>query len=171
MPQLNACAPHHCQQQTGSALILSLVLLLLLTMTAVAGVSDSIVQERMANNVKRANDVFQAAESGLRHVEQQVRNNTLALPTVSCSADACGVPATILNAGRSGAPGADWSALPAAGIENSQQVWYRMVRLGDSGLAVNQQAGAVSTLYRVSVLSQQDTTHTLLEGIYAFTRI
>lgn len=170
MPELDSCPRQHDHHQAGSALIISLVLLLLLTLTAVAGVSDSIVQERMAHNVKRANDVFQAAETGLRHVEQQVHNNTLVLPTANCSAAACDVPATALS-GRSGAPGPDWVLLPAAVSGSDMQVWYRVVRLGDSRLAVNQQPGAISTLYRVSVLSRQNAAHALLEGIYAFTRI
>ena len=171
MPAVTALGSYDCQQQNGSALIISLVLLLLLTLTAVAGVSDSIVQERMAHNVKRTNEVFQSAETGLRYVEQQVRNHVLVLPAVSCSAAACEVPALALAADRAGAPGPDWSSLPVAVAGSDSQLWYRVVRLGDSALAVNQQAGALSTLYRVSVLSQQGATRVLLEGIYAFTRI
>ena len=169
MPAMRVSCAYYRHRQNGSALIISLVLLLLLTLTAVAGVSDSIVQDRMAHNVKRTNEVFQRAETGLRYVEQQVRDNTLVLPVVSCSAAACEVPATALAADRTAAPGPDWSSLPVAG--NDRQLWYRVVRLGDSALAVNQQAGALSTLYRVSVLSQQGATRILLEGIYAFTRI
>ena len=159
------------QQQSGSALIVSMVLLLLLMLTAVAGISDSIVQERMAHNVKRSNDSFQMAETGLRYVEQQVRTNSLALPTLVCQPSACEVPAAVLAADTSGAPGLDWNSVPAAVAGNDMQVWYRVVRLGDSAIPVNLTTGAVSTLYRVSVLSQRDSTRTLLEGVYAFTRI
>ena len=158
-------------QQSRSALIISMVLLLLLMLTAVAGVSDSIVQERMAHNVKRLNDSFQAAETGLRYVEQQVQSNTLELPTITCPPRACEVPVAALDASSAGAPGVGWSTVPAAVRGGDMQVWYRVVQLGDSALPVNQTTGATSTLYRVSVLSQRDATRTLLEGVYAFTRI
>lgn len=159
------------QQQSGNALLISLVLLLLLMLAAVAGVSDSIVQERMAHNLKQVNDSFQTAETGLRYVEQQVRSNPLILPASSCVADTCDIPATALSASLPGAPGPDWNRVSAAVVGDDMQVWYRVVRLGDSGLAVNQAPGAASTLYRVSVLSQRGSTRTLLEGVYAFTRI
>src|SRR5690554_638115 len=148
------------QRQSGSALIISMVLLLLLMLTAVAGVSDSIVQERMAHNVKRLNASFQAAETGLRYVEQQVQSNTLELPTTVCAPGACEVPVAALDASGSSAPGGDWSKVPAAVAGGDMQVWYRVVRLGDSTLPVNLTAGAASTLYRVSVLSQRDATRT-----------
>lgn len=159
------------QRQSGSALIISMVLLLLLMLTAVAGVSDSIVQERMAHNVKRLNDSFQAAETGLRYVEQQVQTHTLELPTTACAPGACEVPAAPLDASSASAPGVGWSKVPAAVAGGDMQVWYRVVRLGDSALPVNLTTGSTSTLYRVSVLSQRDSTRTLLEGVYAFTRI
>lgn len=158
------------QRQSGSALIICLVLLLLLMLTAVAGVSDSIVQERMAHNVKQVNGSFQTAETGLRYVEQQVRGNPLVLPASPCT-ETCDVPANVLTASSPGAPGPDWNRVPSAVAGDDMQVWYRVVRLGDSGLAVNQTAGAPSTLYRVSVLSQRGSTRTLLEGVYAFTRM
>lgn len=158
------------QKQTGSALIVSMVLLLLLMLTAVAGISDSIVQERMAHNAKRLNDSFQMAETGLRYVELQVRAKSLELPTMVCQPRACEVPTAVLDTGTSGAPGQDWDRVPATVAGNDIQVWYRVVRLGDSAISLNLTPGAVSTLYRISVLSQRDSTRTLLEGVYAFTR-
>lgn len=171
MSAVPVCRPSHRDSQSGSALIMSLMLLLVLMLTAVAGVSDSIVQERMANNAKRVNDSFQTAEAGLRYVEQQVRSNALALPASICTGGACEVSATALVADSSGPPGPDWHSVPVAVAESDMQVWYRMVRLGDSALAVNQVVGAPSTLYRISVLSQRGVTRTLLEGVYAFTQI
>lgn len=164
MPGLN-------QRQSGSALIISLVLLLLVTLTAVAGISDSLVQERMAHNVKLRHDSFQAAETGLRYVEQQVRANSLVLPVSDCVLADCEVSAAALAADPVLALNADWVALPAAIAGNHSQVWYRVVRLGDSMLPANLSAGAASTLYRVSVVSHRGSTRTLLEGVYAFTRI
>ena len=164
--------PSFCPQyQSGSALVISLVLLLLLMLVAVSGVSDSIVQERMAHNAKQINGSFQAAETGMRYVEHQVRSNTLVLPLSRCAAQTCEVPVAVLTSSDPGPPGPEWSRVPTAVVGDDMQVWYRVVRVGDSRLAVNQAPGAASTLYRVSVLSQRRSTRTLLEGVYAFTRI
>lgn len=156
-------------RQRGSALIISMVLLLLLMLAAVGSLSSSIVQERMAHNISQLHESFQAAETGLRYVEQQVRADGLALPTAECSPGACDVAPAVLTS--SEAPGMDWSEVPAGFAGDDSRIWYRVVRLGDSMLPVNQAAGAASTLYRVSVISQRHTTRTLLEGVYAFTRI
>lgn len=159
-------------RQRGSTLIISMVMLLLLTLTAVASISSSIVQERMAHNASRLNERFQAAETGLRYVEQQVRANVLMLPAARCTGADCEVAAVIMAPGSPGvAPGPDWSAVPTALVGSDMQVWYRLVRVGDSMLSVNLAAGSVSTLYRVSVISQQNSTRTLLEGVYAFSQI
>jgi type IV pilus assembly protein PilX len=52
--------------QRGSALIVSLVFLLLLTMLGVAAMRSSTLQERMAGNSRDVNIAFQAAEAALR---------------------------------------------------------------------------------------------------------
>ncbi|MFA5677411.1 MAG: PilX N-terminal domain-containing pilus assembly protein [Pseudomonas sp.] len=156
-------------RQSGSALIISLVLLLLLMLTAIGSMTSSIAQERMAHNANRTNERFQAAETGLRYVEQQVRAHSLPLPATRCTAADCDVALTWGIAGS--APGSGWQRVPPAVTGEQTQVWYRVVRLGDSMLSVNLTAGSLSTLYRISVISQQNSTHTLLEGVYAFTRI
>ena len=70
--------------QQGSALLISMVLLVLLSLAAIAGVKTSISQERMAANLKLKNDSFQAAEAGMRFVESQVRTLDLILPAQIC---------------------------------------------------------------------------------------
>ncbi|WP_285261335.1 pilus assembly PilX family protein [Halopseudomonas bauzanensis] len=159
------------QLQAGSALIISMVLLLLTTLTALAGISTSTGQERMARNVKLKNDSFQAAESGMRHVEQQVRSNTVPLPLAVCVQSGCELPAAALDPDHQSAPGADWTPVPASVAGNGMTAWYRIVRLGDSAIPANVSAAAPSTLYRISVVSHRGTTRTVLESIYAFTRI
>lgn len=57
------------RNQAGSALIVSIVMLLLLTLLGVAGMGDTILQERMAGNQKERNTAFQNAELGLRLAE------------------------------------------------------------------------------------------------------
>lgn len=158
--------------QRGSALIISLVMLTLLMLTAVGSISSSIVQERMAQNASQLNQRFQAAESGLRYVEQQVRTHMLVLPVVSCVATDCDVSAVVMTpAGTAVAPGAGWVEISQALVGGDTQVWYRVVRLGDTRLSTALAAGSASTLYRISVISQQNSARTLLEGVYAYSRI
>src|SRR5690606_23489428 len=137
------------------------------TLAALGSMSSAIVQERMAHNVGRLHERFQAAETGLRYVEQQVRDNVLELPDSPCAGN-CEMP-VLLPAEVASSPGPEWSRVPAAIVGSGSQVWYRLVLLGDSSLSVNRGTGPVSTLYRVSVISQRGANHTLLEGVYAFT--
>ncbi len=69
-PRLPAMRP---QRQRGTALILSLVFLLLLTILGVTAVSTSTLQEKMAGNMKNQNVALQATESALRDGEIRLR--------------------------------------------------------------------------------------------------
>lgn len=62
----------HCQ--TGSALIISLIILLLMFILGTAGMRTTIMEERMAGNVRDLNNAFQAAELGLLDGEQDLSN-------------------------------------------------------------------------------------------------
>lgn len=61
------------QFEAGSALIISLVFLLILTMIGIASIQDSTLQERMAGNERDRNLAFQAAEAALRVGEDHLR--------------------------------------------------------------------------------------------------
>lgn len=63
--------------QEGSALIISLVFLLLITLVAVASVQRSTLEERMAGNLRDQNNAFQAAEAALRVAETYLGQATL----------------------------------------------------------------------------------------------
>ncbi|MCG5496888.1 pilus assembly PilX family protein [Ectothiorhodospira variabilis] len=63
------------QGQTGAALIVALVMLLVTTMLAVAGVQNTVLQERMAGNMHDRNIAFQYAESGLRDAQRGLPGN------------------------------------------------------------------------------------------------
>lgn len=54
------------KRQGGSALIVTLILLLVITVIGVAGMGSTILQERMAGNMQDSAQVFEATESGLR---------------------------------------------------------------------------------------------------------
>lgn len=62
--------------QRGSALIISLVFLLLLTMIGITSIQDSTLQERMAGNERDRNLAFQAAEASLREGEAYLREES-----------------------------------------------------------------------------------------------
>lgn len=57
------------ESQSGTALVMALVLLLVLTLLGVSAMSTTVLQERMAANTKDRNTAFQAAESALLAAE------------------------------------------------------------------------------------------------------
>jgi len=65
--------------QRGAVLIVSLVVLLVLTLIGVAGMNSSVMQERMAVNAQNANRTFQAAESMVGALTNQLYANNLDL--------------------------------------------------------------------------------------------
>jgi len=64
-------------KQTGSALIVSLVLLLVLTVLSITAMQGTTMQERMAGNFRETNAAFQAAEAALRVGEQYLELATV----------------------------------------------------------------------------------------------
>ncbi|MBY6073342.1 PilX protein [Marinobacter salsuginis] len=66
-------------RQRGAALIVSLIVLLVLTLIGVAGMNTSVMQERMAVNSQNANRAFQAAESTVSALTNQLYANDLTL--------------------------------------------------------------------------------------------
>lgn len=66
------------KNQSGAALIVSLVLLLVLTVIAVVGMSTATLELAMAGNMQYQNTVFEAAES---IVEAEMRRTDLVPPT------------------------------------------------------------------------------------------
>ena len=66
-------------QQKGAALIVSLIVLLVLTLIGVAGMNTSVMQERMAVNSQNSNRAFQAAESTVSALTNQLYANDLSL--------------------------------------------------------------------------------------------
>ena len=66
-------------KQKGAALIISLIVLLVLTLIGVAGMNTSVMQERMAVNSQNSNRAFQAAESTVSALTNQLYANDLTL--------------------------------------------------------------------------------------------
>lgn len=68
---------HGTAWQRGSALIVSLVFLLVMTLIGVAAMQGTTQQENMANNARQRNLAFQSAEAALRAGETILENATL----------------------------------------------------------------------------------------------
>lgn len=159
--------------QTGSALIVSLVFLLLLTLVSVTGITSATHQERMAANTKLKNDSLQAAEAALQQIYQQLAqaaqdNKPLPNP---CQAAACAIPPRALDIDAAGSPGAGWVQLPSSADTNDMQVWYRITALGSTlapanTLTANPPYEGPGNLYRIVVVSYRGSTRTVLEGVY-----
>lgn len=62
------------KHQAGSALIIGLTVLLLMFILGTAGMRTTIMEEKMAGNVRDSNIAFQAAELGLQDGEQDLSN-------------------------------------------------------------------------------------------------
>ena len=58
--------------QKGSALILALLILVVLTVIGITGANQALLQERMAGNTKQQTDALFAAESGLSRAENEL---------------------------------------------------------------------------------------------------
>lgn len=64
-------------QQSGAALILSLLLLLILTLLAISSMQGSVVQERMVSGAREGMISLEIAESGLRDAEIKLESISL----------------------------------------------------------------------------------------------
>jgi len=69
---------HRFSKQQGAVLVVSLFLLLIMTLTVVASMKSSILEEKMAGNQRDRTIAFQAAESALRGAEFWMGEQTTA---------------------------------------------------------------------------------------------
>ncbi|WP_273428547.1 PilX N-terminal domain-containing pilus assembly protein [Marinobacter sp.] len=67
------------RRQQGAVLIVSLIILLVLTLIGIAGMNTSVLQERMAVNAQNSNRAFQAAESSVRALADELYADDLTL--------------------------------------------------------------------------------------------
>lgn len=71
--------PSLARRQQGAVLIVSLIILLVLTLVGIAGMNTSVLQERMAVNAQNSNRAFQAAESSVRALADELYADDLTL--------------------------------------------------------------------------------------------
>ncbi|MFD2192193.1 pilus assembly PilX family protein [Pistricoccus aurantiacus] len=74
--------PHpHRHSQAGAALVVGLIFLMLMTMLGLSAMQSTVLQERMAGNLRDHEMAFQAAEAALRKGEGEL----IASPAISSS--------------------------------------------------------------------------------------
>ncbi len=71
------------QQQTGTVLAISLIMLVLLTLIGITGTQVTSLEEKMAGNSRDQNLAFQAAEAALRSGEDKIENGIVSLSAFS----------------------------------------------------------------------------------------
>lgn len=71
------------KRQRGAALIVGLIMLLLLTLIGVAGLRDTLLQEKMAGNMRDREMALQAAEAALRAGELELQQLNPGFPNNS----------------------------------------------------------------------------------------
>ncbi|WP_275097937.1 pilus assembly PilX family protein [Sedimenticola hydrogenitrophicus] len=77
-------------QQGGAVLLVSLIFLILLTILGVSAMQTTLLQERMAGNMRDLNLAFQASEAALRGGEAWLPANTATAEAASELADPAG---------------------------------------------------------------------------------
>lgn len=65
------------RRQSGAAMVMGMILLVLLTLLGLTALGTSVMEERMAANARDRIRAFQAAEAALRHCESVVTPSTL----------------------------------------------------------------------------------------------
>lgn len=146
------------QTQSGMALFVSLIFLLLLTIVGVAAMQNASLQEKMAGNAKLKNESFQYAEAGLREGEAVVRND-LELADCTQAVNSQGPDTTTVTAGTGNCD--VWRA----SADGSSHFYIEM--LNTSAAAMGVPAGTSVTLYRVTAVATVGNATTALESIYA----
>jgi type IV pilus assembly protein PilX len=80
--------PNFNSHQTGSALFISLIILVLMTLIGSTATQTTVLEEKMAGNNREQNKAFQTAEGGLRDGELDVKDNIYSITdfTGNCTA-------------------------------------------------------------------------------------
>lgn len=84
--------PAFPRRQRGATLAVVLILLLVMTMVALASLRGTLMQERMSSSALDRSRSFQAAEAALREGEAIAANPGIALPASGCDKGLCAKP-------------------------------------------------------------------------------
>ena len=97
-----AMKPRHFpakRRQSGAALVVGLIFLIVLTLLGLTAAQTGIMEERMAGNTRDRNVAFQAAEAALRDAEKDVqcKTNAGAKMTLRCVSGMTGADSSCTN--------------------------------------------------------------------------
>lgn len=81
------------RQQNGSALIIGLIFLVLLTILGLTAMQTTTLEEKMSGNLRDRSLAFQSAESALRDAEKYILNTSLGPGVAACTGGLCSVGA------------------------------------------------------------------------------
>lgn len=137
--------------QRGSALLVSLVFLLLLTMIGISSIQDSTLQERMAGNNRDREVAFQAAEAGLRTAERYLQGAVVG--PFETNANGLFVAGSNSVPNWAASANTNWLVLPANTLDgvNSQPEYIieEVTQTGMSGLGADEPEESISS-YRIT---------------------
>lgn len=74
-PTIRGSRPCSRSAQRGTVLVVALVFLVIMTLLGVGAMQSSVLEERMAGNLRDDRVSFESAEAGLRAGEQELRDN------------------------------------------------------------------------------------------------
>lgn len=151
--------------QSGVALFVSLVFLLLLTIVGVSAMKSATLQEKMAGNTRYTTISFQYAEAGLREGESLIAASNAAGGLASCAActgNQCRTPEF-----KDVAEGNGNDVCGTWRRSSDGNSFYQIQKLGSSSAAINMDPGESVILYRVTSVATVSDTTTALESIYA----
>lgn len=151
--------------QTGIALFVSLIFLLLLTIIGVSGMKSAALQEKMAGNTRFKTISFQHAEAGLREGENIIAATNASGGLASCNAcsgKSCEPP------DYKGASAGKGNSVCGTWQESSDgNSLFQLQKLGTTSAAINMPPGESVILYRVTSVATVSDATTALESIYA----
>ncbi|KRP62472.1 PilX N-terminal domain-containing pilus assembly protein [Pseudomonas trivialis] len=148
-------------RQTGMALLISLVFLLLLSLAGLSSMQGAVSQQKSAGSAWHRNQSLQRAESGLRLGESSLRRAAAAWP-LCLSVTACSPPgesASVVEPGAHPVSAVKWLAMPDG--------FYGIQSLGPTVGLPHLPLQAPAALYRITSVGVSGQVRTVLEAMYA----
>lgn len=163
--------PFSPSRQSGAALVVGLVVLVLLTLLGIAAMRTSALEERMAGNLRESNIAFQSAEGALR---EAIASNLPAKPydgtkkgftqVINKFQDASSKPISEFSYWT----GYDWATQAEGAVQGlgiSQQPRY-VVETMRAPVHIVEGAQPITRLYRITAISRgaTDRSEVIVQG-------
>ena len=136
------CSPDRWNAQKGSALIIALVFLLIMTLIGVTGMQGTSQQEKMAGNMRDRNLAFQAAEAALRTGERRIDPPGGTPPDTTAFNDT--TPGLITQQNQGTDPGGFWATYFSTNSGNAFTITTNLTDVGQLPAYVIEEQGALN---------------------------